>query len=167
VRRSLCCRVLSIPAVGWQMGAVVPANHEWRWGWVMERTVAGVLPGAGSSPCVYVVIAATDAAALAGLRELVEAAPGLGIVAEAADGKQGGTSGNGLAACHDLTRREREVMELIAAGLSNREIADLLVLSQKTVKNHICRIYQCIGIHERSQAVRRWKEFSEPPGERG
>jgi DNA-binding NarL/FixJ family response regulator len=133
----------------------------------MGRTVAGAIPGAGSAACVHVVIAATDAAALAGLRELIEATPGLDIVAEAADGKQGGTSGNGPAACHDLTRREREVMELIAAGLSNREIADLLVVSQKTVKNHICRIYQRIGIHERSLAVRRWKEFSEPAGERG
>jgi ATP/maltotriose-dependent transcriptional regulator MalT len=109
---------------------------------------------------VQVVIAVADAAALAGLRKLIEATPGLHIVAEAADGTPGGSTADDLRACRDLTRREREIMELIAAGLSNRQIADLLVVSQKTVKNHICRIYQCIGVHERSKAVSRWKELS-------
>ena len=127
----------------------------------MGKIVAGDAPGAGSFHGVEVVIAATDAAALLGLRELIDATPGLDIVAEAAAGMTGGNAGTGLASCRDLTRREREVMDLIAAGLSNRQIADLLVVSQKTVKNHICRIYQCIGIHERSQAVRRWKELSQ------
>lgn len=56
----------------------------------------------------------------------------------------------------ELTRREREIMELIAEGRSNRQIADLLVLSPKTVKNHICRIYQSMGVHERDKAVQRW-----------
>jgi DNA-binding NarL/FixJ family response regulator len=56
-----------------------------------------------------------------------------------------------------LTRREREIMGLIAEGRSNRQIADLLVLSPKTVKNHICRIYQCMGVHDRDRAVRRWE----------
>lgn len=56
----------------------------------------------------------------------------------------------------ELTRREREIMGLIAEGRSNRQIADLLVLSPKTVKNHICRIYQCIGVHDRDKAVQRW-----------
>jgi len=117
---------------------------------------------------VQLVISATDAAALLGLRELIEATPGLDIVAEAygVTGVAGetkvtdGTNGNGLTTCRDLTKREREVMELIAAGLSNLQIADSLVVSQKTVKNHICRIYQSIGVHERSQAVSRWKELS-------
>jgi DNA-binding NarL/FixJ family response regulator len=75
-------------------------------------------------------------------------------------GFPGGNNGNDSGACCDLTRREHEVMRLIAAGMSNRQIADVLVVSQKTVKNHICRIYQRIGVHERSQAVSRWKEFS-------
>lgn len=56
----------------------------------------------------------------------------------------------------ELTRREREIMGLIAEGRSNRQIADLLVLSPKTVKNHICRIYQCLGVHERDKAVQLW-----------
>jgi DNA-binding CsgD family transcriptional regulator len=111
-------------------------------------------------PCAQVVIAAADAAALLGLREFIAATPGLDIVGGAAGHGQGNGNGNDVAAQRELTRREREVMGLIAAGLSNRQIADLLVVSQKTVKNHICRIYQCIGVHERSQAVSRWKEFS-------
>jgi len=61
--------------------------------------------------------------------------------------------------CRALTPREREIMGLIAKGLSNRQIAERLVLSPKTVKNHICRIYQCIGVHERTEAVRRWREL--------
>lgn len=56
-----------------------------------------------------------------------------------------------------LSRREREIMGLIAEGRSNRQIADLLVLSPKTVKNHICRIYQCLGVHDRDKAVQRWR----------
>jgi len=60
---------------------------------------------------------------------------------------------------HDLTPREREIMELIAGGLSNRQIADRLVISPKTVKNHIYSIYQRIGVHERGQAVNRWLDL--------
>lgn len=58
-----------------------------------------------------------------------------------------------------LTPREREVMGLIAEGLSNRQIAARLVISEKTVKNHICNIYQRFGVYERSQAVSRWHEL--------
>ena len=133
----------------------------------MRTPLAGSIAGVAMSAAhrVHLVISATDAAALLGLRELIEATPGLDIVAEASSVTSGttvtdGADDNGLTACRDLTRREREVMELIAAGLSNRQIADSLVVSQKTVKNHICRIYQSIGVHERSQAVSRWKELS-------
>lgn len=58
-----------------------------------------------------------------------------------------------------LRPRELEVMGLIADGLSNREIAARLVITEKTVKNHICSIYQSFGVSERSQAVRRWREI--------
>jgi DNA-binding NarL/FixJ family response regulator len=47
-------------------------------------------------------------------------------------------------------------MALIAEGLSNRQIADRLVVSEKTVKNHISSIYSRLGVHGRSQAVRNW-----------
>jgi DNA-binding NarL/FixJ family response regulator len=54
----------------------------------------------------------------------------------------------------ELTPRELEVLELIAAGLSNREIADKLVLSNATVKTHINRIFYKTGARDRAQAVR-------------
>jgi DNA-binding NarL/FixJ family response regulator len=49
-------------------------------------------------------------------------------------------------------------MQLIAEGLSNRQIAARLVISEKTVKNHICSIYGRLSVHERGQAVSRWRE---------
>lgn len=69
---------------------------------------------------------------------------------------------NGASLSHrggELTPREREVMGLIAEGLSNRQIAARLVISEKTVKNHICSIYQRIGVDGRSAAVSRWRQL--------
>jgi len=54
----------------------------------------------------------------------------------------------------DLTAREVEVLKLIAAGLSNTEIAAALVLSAATVKTHINHIFQKTGARDRAQAVR-------------
>jgi DNA-binding NarL/FixJ family response regulator len=54
----------------------------------------------------------------------------------------------------ELTPREIEVLKLIAAGLSNSEIADKLVLSNATVKTHINRIFYKTGARDRAQAVR-------------
>lgn len=53
-----------------------------------------------------------------------------------------------------LTPREAEVLKLIAAGLSNAEIAKKLVLSNATVKTHVNRIFYKIGARDRAQAVR-------------
>ena len=54
----------------------------------------------------------------------------------------------------DLTSREIEVLKLIAAGLSNTEIAAALVVSAATVKTHINHIFQKTGARDRAQAVR-------------
>ena len=67
--------------------------------------------------------------------------------------------GRAVSSPMDLRPREREVMGLIADGLSNRQIAAHLVITEKTVKNHICSIYQRFGVIERSQAVSRWHEL--------
>ena len=53
----------------------------------------------------------------------------------------------------DLTAREVEVLKLIAAGLSNKEIADALVVSSATVKTHVNHIFQKTGARDRAQAV--------------
>jgi DNA-binding NarL/FixJ family response regulator len=55
-----------------------------------------------------------------------------------------------------LTRRESEIMALIAEGLSNRQIAERLVISEKTVKNHIVSIYRRFGVASRGQAISSW-----------
>ena len=52
-----------------------------------------------------------------------------------------------------ITRREQEVLDLIAAGLSNQEIADELVISVATVKRHTVNIYGKLGVNRRTQAV--------------
>ncbi|AEW96241.1 MULTISPECIES: response regulator transcription factor [Streptomycetaceae] len=55
-----------------------------------------------------------------------------------------------------LSRREAEVMELIAGGLNNRQIAAACFISEKTVKNHVNRIFGKLHADSRSQAVARW-----------
>ncbi|MFK4227173.1 response regulator [Streptomyces sp. NPDC019890] len=64
------------------------------------------------------------------------------------------TASDGSAGSDSLTARESEVLRLIAAGCSNREIARTLVVSDATVKTHINRIFTKTGSHDRAQAVR-------------
>jgi len=52
-----------------------------------------------------------------------------------------------------LSSREIEVLRLIAQGASNREIAEALVISEGTVKNHISNILGRLGLRDRTQAA--------------
>jgi len=58
-----------------------------------------------------------------------------------------------------LTEREEEVLELMAAGLTNPEIADKLVISPETVKKHAGTIYGKLGVHSRTEAAARAREL--------
>jgi DNA-binding NarL/FixJ family response regulator len=63
-----------------------------------------------------------------------------------------------LPAFPELTEREREVLELIAQGLSNTEITRQLVVSPKTVRNHISNIFAKLQVADRAQAIVRARE---------
>lgn len=58
----------------------------------------------------------------------------------------GGTAKN-------LTKREREILALVAEGMSNREIAEKLVLSPETVKSHVAAILEKLNVSDRTQAA--------------
>jgi DNA-binding NarL/FixJ family response regulator len=58
----------------------------------------------------------------------------------------------------ELTAREREVLELIAQGHSNTAIAERLVLSQKTVRNHVSNIFTKLQVLDRAQAIVKARE---------
>lgn len=58
-----------------------------------------------------------------------------------------------------LTPRELEILELMAQGLSNREIAERAFVSENTVKTHSSRVFDKLGARRRTQAVQRGKEL--------
>jgi DNA-binding NarL/FixJ family response regulator len=55
-----------------------------------------------------------------------------------------------------LSRRQRQVMELVAAGRNNHEIARSIYISEKTVRNHLNEIYTRLGVRSRSDAILVW-----------
>jgi DNA-binding NarL/FixJ family response regulator len=53
----------------------------------------------------------------------------------------------------ELTEREREIVDLLAQGLSNKLIASKLYLSVRTVEGHLANIYLRLGVHSRTEAM--------------
>ena len=72
------------------------------------------------------------------------------------DGGEGSVL-NGAGEPHGLSAREAEVMSLIADGQTNGEIAAHLFLAEKTVKNHVRRIYSKLGVGSRPAAIAYWR----------
>lgn len=54
---------------------------------------------------------------------------------------------------YSISNREREIMDLILKGKSNKEIEDMLFISYNTVKNHIYNLYQKLGVKSRGQMI--------------
>ncbi len=71
-------------------------------------------------------------------------------------GGENGAEAAGAQARQGLSARELEVMSLIAGGHTNGEIAAHLFLAEKTVKNHVRRIYSKLGVDSRPAAIAHW-----------
>jgi len=72
---------------------------------------------------------------------------------EAAAAVMGAETSSKTPGLTDLTEREREVLVQIARGRSNREIARVLVVSEKTVKTHVSNVLMKLGVADRTQAA--------------
>lgn len=63
---------------------------------------------------------------------------------------RGGSRGRGEAGVEALSRRESEVAHLVTEGLTNREIAERLVLSEKTIETHLSAVFRKLGVRRRA-----------------
>lgn len=57
---------------------------------------------------------------------------------------------------HQLSRRQNEVLRLVAKGYTNRRIGLVLGIARQTVKNHLYDIYRLLGVRDRTQAAVAW-----------
>ena len=63
---------------------------------------------------------------------------------------------------HGISQRELEVIQLLSEGHSNQQIADQLYISLSTVKSHLQKVYQKLGVKTRTQAIQKAKTLSIP-----
>jgi DNA-binding CsgD family transcriptional regulator len=84
--------------------------------------------------------------------------PGKGGTSALNGTRPGGVGSGDAPVTHGLSAREAEVMSLIADGQTNGEIAARLFLAEKTVKNHVRRIYSKLGVGSRPAAIAYWRD---------
>ena len=82
-----------------------------------------------------------------------------GLIAELMRLPRGGESSSEDSLIEPLTAREKEVLQLMAQGLANKQIALSLSISEHTVKFHLSSLYAKLGISSRTEAVRRGIEL--------
>jgi DNA-binding NarL/FixJ family response regulator len=70
-----------------------------------------------------------------------------------ASAKSANNSSDSMAYVENLTEREREILTLVAKGASNRQIGELLFITEGTVKNHMSNILSKLGLRDRTQAA--------------
>ncbi len=121
-----------------------------------DRQICGVCGGVRSTSAAALVDALDEMhVALAAAQKLLAE-----FFAE--HGEDGNPPGAGAMGSRDvsvkqalslLTPREREVLGLVAQGKSNRQVANSLEISEKTVKNHLSAVFSKVGAADRTQAV--------------
>ncbi|MEU7957179.1 helix-turn-helix transcriptional regulator [Micromonospora humida] len=122
---------------------------------IRARLLIAKEPAAG----VEVAVAAGTELAAAGLTPAAERARALARPVARQGGRHGGASGfrpgNDLASSARLTRREQQVAELVREGMTNREIAAVLVVTEKTVEMHLSHVFAKLGVRNRVRLARR------------
>ena len=114
-----------------------------------ERMVPG--PGGASG-------LALNGSSAGGVRTTHSAGAGTQAGAASEPGATSDAAGELAAEPAKLSAREAEVMSLIADGQTNGEIAAHLFLAEKTVKNHVRRIYSKLGVGSRRAAIAYWRD---------
>jgi DNA-binding NarL/FixJ family response regulator len=113
---------------------------------------------AGRTSVLVLTMFDDDESVLAAMRAAGEAVFGADVAARVlgafADDRHGGT----VRPFPMLTDREREILGMIGAGWSNTDIARRLVLSDKTVRNHVSNIFAKLQVADRAQAIVRARE---------
>ncbi|MGN9843748.1 response regulator [Nonomuraea sp. H19] len=116
---------------------------------VSDRSDVGPAMRAGASGFLYKDV---DPPALVQAVRAVHGGQVL-LAPEAAEAMLSAGAAPGAPAPVPLTEREREVLALIAAGRSNREIARSLAVAEKTVKTHVSNVLMKLGVQDRTQAA--------------